>query len=231
MNETLAVEIWSDLICPWCWIGKRRFERALTDFPHRENVRIIHRAFRLMPGLAPHALEDVIGRRFARRADFEAMLAEVERTAAGEGLVYHLAGSQVGDTRDAHRLVLDAASQGRQAQLVERFYRAYFTERASLFDRDILLNLAVEAGLDRDRAALLLSGTDLIAEVEEDEHKARALGAGGVPFFLIGGRIALSGAQPAEEFLAALTRAWSALPAAASAGGSAACSPDGCSVP
>lgn len=234
MMRSLPVEIWSDLICPWCWIGKRRFERALAQFPHRDRVRLVHRAFRLTPGLAPEPIDAFMERRLGSAAAFEAMRTEVERAAAGEGLAYDPEGALVGDTLDAHRLVLSAAGQGRQPELVERFHRAYFSEHASLFERDTLLRLALEAGLDRSGAVSVLDGLSHTQEALVDQVRAQSLGAGGVPFFLVDGRVAVSGAQPPRDFLSALNQAWN-LAAPASAPDpdedASSCGPDVCAAP
>jgi len=208
MNRTMPVEIWADLICPWCWIGRHRFERALAAFAHRDRVRLVHRAFRLTPGLSPEPLDAFMQRRLGSSAQFSAMQAELERAAAAEGLTYDPAGAEVGDTLDAHRLALFAAPTGRQPQVVERFHRAYFSEHASLFDRETLIRLAVEAGLDRDGALSVLYGMTHTQDALVDQVRAQALGAGGAPFFLIDGRIAVSGAQSPGRFLSALTQAW-----------------------
>jgi predicted DsbA family dithiol-disulfide isomerase len=234
MNRTMAVEIWSDLICPWCWIGKRRFERALADFAHRDRVRLVHRAFRLTPGLSPEPLEGFMQRRLGSSAQFEAMLAEIERAAAAEGLRYDPAGAKMGDTLDAHRLVLFAAPQGLQPQTVERFQRAYFSEHASLFDRETLIGLAVEAGLERDGARSVLDGAAHTQEALVDQVRAQSLGAGGVPYFLVDGRIAASGAQPPRHFLSALTQAWdlaARAPEPEPEDDASACGPDVCVTP
>jgi predicted DsbA family dithiol-disulfide isomerase len=232
MNRTMPVEIWSDLICPWCWIGNRRFERALAKFAHRDQVRLVHRAFRLTPGLSPEPVEAFMQRRLGSSAQFEAMRAEIERAAAAEGLQYDPAGAQVGDTLDAHRLVLFAASQGLQPQTVERFRRAYFSEHASLFDRETLINLAVDAGLERDGVLAVVDGASHTQEALIDQVRAQSLGAGGVPFFLIDGRIAASGAQSPVRFLAALTQAWNlAAPAPEPEDDAPASGPDVCITP
>jgi predicted DsbA family dithiol-disulfide isomerase len=236
MNRTMPVEIWSDLICPWCWIGKRRFERALADFAHRDQVRLVHRAFRLTPGLSPEPLDAFMQRRLGSQAQFGAMRAEVERAAAAEGLRYDPAGAEMGDTLDVHRLVLFAASQGRQPETVERFHRAYFSEHASLFDRETLIGLAMDAGLERDDARSVLDGAAHTQEALVDQVRAQSLGAGGVPFFLVDGRIAASGAQTPRHFLSALTQAWDLAarvpePEPDPEDDASACGPDACATP
>ena len=232
MSRTMPVEIWSDLICPWCWIGQRRFERGLGAFARRDQVRVVHRAFRLMPGLSPQPLETVMQRRFGSHARFQTMLAEVGQAAAAEGLAYDLESAEVGDTLDAHRLVLFAAGQGLQREIVERFFRAYFSERASLFDRDTLLRLAADAGLERNGALKVLEGMAHTQEAQVDQVRAQSLGAGGVPFFLVDGRVALSGAQSPRQVLAALTQAWDLVaPAPDPEDDASTCGPDACATP
>lgn len=231
MSRTMPVEIWSDLICPWCWIGQRRFERALAEFTHRGHVRLVHRAFRLMPGASPQPLETAMQHRFGS-ARFEIMQAEVKQAAEAEGLAYDLGGAEVGDTLDAHRLVLSAAGPGLQRAVVERQFRAYFSERASLFDRDTLLRLATEAGLDPNGALRVLDGAAHTQETQVDQVRAQSLGAGGVPFFLVDGRVAVSGAQSPRQFLSALTQAWDlAAPEPDAEDDAAACGPDAFAAP
>ncbi|MFA5629973.1 MAG: DsbA family oxidoreductase [Porticoccaceae bacterium] len=207
MRKTITVEIWADLICPWCWIGKRRFERALADFAHRDQVEVIHRAFRLMPGQSPRPVDDLLGQRVgAARAT--AIREQTESEAATEGLTYRLAGTLAGDTLDGHRLVKLATAQGLQEAAIERFYRAYFSEQEPLFDRETLLRLGAEIGLDRAVCAAVLDSSDHVATIEDDQRRVRAHGSNGVPFFLIDGRLGVSGAQPADVFRAALEEAW-----------------------
>ncbi|MGE7964034.1 DsbA family oxidoreductase [Pseudomonas sp. NPDC089918] len=231
MTQALTVEIWSDLICPWCWIGKRRFERALAELPQRDYVEIVHRSFRLMPGASPRVAREVLLQRLSSAQQVTAMLDHVEGEAAKEGLTYHLVDTLTGDTLDAHRLVKHATTQGLQEQAVERFYRANFSERASLFDRTSLLRLAAEIGLEPDTCAAVLNGNTYTAEVDEDLRVARALGDNGVPFFRIAGRQTLSGAQPSSAFLTALQQAWDARPQeVASMATGEVCGSDGCII-
>ena len=209
MTTPLTIQLWSDLICPFCWIGERRLEQALASFPHRDRVQIVYRSFRLMPGVQPHPVEAMLAQRYGGgAAQVAQMHAQVVQMAAEVGLTYALSGTLTGDTLDGHRLSQFARTQGLQKPLVQRFYRGYFTEHESLFDRDTLLRLAVEAGLERNAAAAILASNDHAADVEADERAARSLRAGGVPFFVIGERVKVSGAHPAEQFLAALNAAF-----------------------
>jgi predicted DsbA family dithiol-disulfide isomerase len=206
----MRIDVWSDLVCPWCYIGKRRLEKALAEFPHRGHVAIVHRSFQLDPAvpkgqLLPH--RDVLMRKYGMTGEqVAASQARLERLAAAEGLEYHLAGSHTGNTLDAHRLVHLAREQGTQDAVIERLYRAHFTEGRSLFDDESLAALAGEAGLDGARD--VLAGDRFADEVAADHREANALGARGVPFFVIDGRYGLSGAQDSTVFAEALDRAW-----------------------
>jgi predicted DsbA family dithiol-disulfide isomerase len=138
----------------------------------------------------------------------DAMNARMEQTAAEEGLHYDLAGGVTGNTFDAHRLLHLGLDRGRQDEVIERLYRAYFTEKRSIFDHDSLTELAADAGFDRDEVRQMLAGNDYAAAVERDVDEARRLGATGVPFFVIDRRYGISGAQPPHVFSQALGRAW-----------------------
>ena len=208
----MRIDIWSDVVCPWCYVGKRRFEKALAGFEHRDEVQVVHRSFQLNSA-AP------AGRTSPRRASLMAkygwsdaqvdtMNARMEQTAAEEGLHYDLSDGVTGNTLDAHRILHLAHDRGRQDEVIERLYRAYFTEKRSLFDTDSLVALAAEAGLDRDEVRRVLAGTEYADAVARDIEEARRLGASGVPFFVIDQRYGISGAQPADVLSQALTRAW-----------------------
>ena len=204
----MRVDIWSDLVCPWCYIGKRRFETALATFSDSDTVQVVHRAFQLDPTMPKGQLfrhRDVLMRKYRMSdAQVTAAQARVEAIAAEEGLEYHLAESHTGNTLDAHRLVHHAASQGIQDGVVERLFRAHFTEGRSLFDAESLVSLVEEAGLEGARD--VLAGDTHAGAVQADHLQASSLGANGVPFFLFDGRISVSGAQSAEVFVQAMTR-------------------------
>ncbi|KAB2366764.1 DsbA family oxidoreductase [Actinomadura montaniterrae] len=208
----MRVEIWSDVICPWCYIGKRQFERALGSFEHRDQVEIAYRAFQLDPSYPAGRTEDVADMLSAKygmsREQAVQMNQQMEERAAGVGLEYHLEGGQVGNTADAHRLVHLAGEQGVQDGVVEALYKAHFTDRRSVFDRDSLVEVGAEAGLDAAAARDVLASGKFTAEVEADQQEAQRLGATGVPFFVLDRRYGVSGAQPAEAFAQALDRAW-----------------------
>lgn len=208
----MQVEIWSDVVCPWCYLGKRHFERALESFEHRDAVDVVYRSFELDP-TAPRdsttPTVDMLAERYGMTVgQAEDAQRQMEQRAAAAGLEFHLDGLRSGNTRDAHRLIHLAAAQDRQAELVERLHRAYFTEQRSVFDADALAGLAADAGIDPDRAAAVLAGHEYDDAVAEDEATARALGATGVPFFVIDRRFGVSGAQPADVLVQVLERAW-----------------------
>ena len=239
----MKVEIWSDVVCPWCYIGKRRFEAALARFPHREQVEVVWRSFELDPhaesvraaGEGPdHA--DLLAEKYAMsRARAEAAIGSVTQAAAGEGLDFHLDVSLRSNTFDAHRLIHLAAARGLQGAVKERLMRAYFSEGAPVGDRDTLVRLAAEAGLDAADVEKVLDTDEHAEAVRADEAEARALGITGVPFFVVDRSYGVSGAQPADQLLAVLERAWSeraplTLVGGAGSGTDEACGPDGCPV-
>jgi predicted DsbA family dithiol-disulfide isomerase len=204
----MRVDIWSDIVCPWCYIGKRRFETALAAVPDGASVQVVHRAFQLDPAMPKGQLfnhREVLMRKYGMSAAQVAAAQErLEAIAAEEGLEYHLADTRTGNTLDAHRLVRHAADQGIQDAVVERLFRAHFTEGRSLFDDDSLASLAEEAGL-KDAKEVLASDRYVDA-IPADHQQANALGASGVPFFVFGGRYSVSGAQGADVFVQALSR-------------------------
>jgi predicted DsbA family dithiol-disulfide isomerase len=213
----MQVEIWSDVVCPWCYLGKRRFEQALDNFAHRDDVEVVYRSFELDPA-APRGVTTPTVAMLASKYGLTGQQAEqaqrqMEQRAAEDGLTFRMSGLRSGSTRDAHRLLHLAKSRGLQQELTERLHRAYFTEQDSIFDHDALTRLAVEVGLDKAEAASVLAGDDYDIDVDADEAMARAFGANGVPFFVIDRRYAISGAQPAAAIGQALDRAWTSTPA------------------
>jgi predicted DsbA family dithiol-disulfide isomerase len=207
----MRIDIWSDVVCPWCYLGKRRFERALETFEDRASVEVVHRSFQLDPtrpkGQTQNRREMLMAKYHLTPAQVESMDARMEQTAAAEGLEYHLGDGVTGNTFDAHRLLHLAAERGRQDATLERFYRAYFTEGRSVFDDESLTALAVESGLDAAEVTGVLAGDDYAAAVVADSREAHALGANGVPFFVFDTRFGVSGAQSIEVFTQVLARA------------------------
>ena len=213
VGDVMQIEIWSDVVCPWCYIGKRRIEAALADFGHREEVEVVYRSFQLDP-TAPRVPEQTVVQMLAQRyagGDLDAareMVASTESVAAEEGLTFHHGDAPQVNTIDAHRLLHLARESGRQGVLKEALLAAYFAGAANLADPDVLRAVAADAGLDADRVEEVLAGSAFADAVARDVSEAAALGATGVPFFVIDRRFAVSGAQPTELFARALRQAW-----------------------
>jgi predicted DsbA family dithiol-disulfide isomerase len=209
----MQVEIWSDIVCPWCYLGKRHFEQALAEFEHRDDVQVIYRSFQLDPaapeGATTPTIELLADKYGMTPAQASQAQREMEERAAADGLTFRMEGLRRGNTRDAHRVIQLAKDRGLQEAVVERLHRAYFTEQDSVFDHKALTRLAVEAGLDRDEVASVLAGDAYSEQVDTDEAMARALGATGVPLFVIDRKYGISGAQPADTVAQVLERAWS----------------------
>jgi predicted DsbA family dithiol-disulfide isomerase len=208
----MQVEIWSDLVCPWCYLGKRRFERALESFGHRDEVTVVYRSFELdasaPPGVTTPTVERLAGKYGMTAGQADDAQRQMEQRAAQDGLEFRMDGLRSGNTRDAHRLLHLAKAHGVQAELAERLHRAYFTEQASIFDHSSLTGLAVEAGLDRDDVIRVLASQEYGDAVDTDEAMAAALGVNGVPLFVIDRRYGISGAQPPEVIAQVLDQAW-----------------------
>jgi predicted DsbA family dithiol-disulfide isomerase len=207
----MQVEIWSDVVCPWCYLGKRNFEQALRQFGHRDEVDVVYRSFELDPDAPAGASTPTVDMLAAKYGmtpqQARAAQEQMEQRAAQAGLTFRLTGLRSGNTRDAHRLLQLARERGVQADLVERLHRAYFTEQDSVFDKAALTRLGTDVGLDPAEVTAVLDSDRFSAEVLADERTAHALGATGVPFFVIDRRYGISGAQPAELIGQALSQA------------------------
>src|ERR1700728_1622779 len=174
----MQVEIWSDIVCPWCYLGKRRFERALDTFSHSGDVEVVYRSFELDPS-APRdttdPMVDVLASKYGMTAQqAQAEQRQMEERASQDGLTFRMDGLRRGNTRDAHRLVHLARASGRQQELMERLHRAYFTDQDSIFDHDALTRLAVDAGLDAAEGADVLNSDRYDDDVTADEMTAQA---------------------------------------------------------
>jgi predicted DsbA family dithiol-disulfide isomerase len=234
----MQVEIWSDVVCPWCYIGKRRFEAALARFAHADEVAVVWRSFEL-DSAAPRrplgTLDEMLARKYGvTAAQAATMNARVTTEAAGEGLAYRLDLAQPGNTFDAHRLLHLAADRGMQGALKERLMAGYFTEGLAVGDSDALVPIAVEAGLDEHEVRDVLAGDAYAEAVRDDERRAAGFGIRGVPFVVVDEHYGVSGAQPPDAFLKVLEQAWTASRPLTMVGGSAeagACEGDTCAVP
>jgi len=224
----MRIDIWSDVVCPWCYIGKRRLEAALATFEGEVDVH--WHSFELDPRAPrsnPIPLDQLLARKYGMTLEQARQTREqVTRTAAQDGLEFHLEAAHSGNTFDAHRLIHFARRTGHAGAMKERLLRAYFTEARAIGDHDVLLELAAEVGLDPDATRDALSSDAMAEEVRADEAWARQLGIHGVPFFVFDERFAVSGAQSAEVLLNVLRRTVeTAVPAAA------ACDDEVCEVP
>jgi predicted DsbA family dithiol-disulfide isomerase len=212
VTHWVKVEIWSDVVCPWCYIGKRRFESALCDFAHRDDVEVVWRSFELDPA-APPIREGSYARRIGLKYGVapdqaQAMIDRMTRTAADEGLDFRFDLLRPGKTFDAHRLLHLAADRGCQDQLKERLLAATFAEGEPIGDQAALLRLCVEVGLDEDEVRTVLEGDAYASAVRDDEAEASDIGISGVPFFVIDRTFAVSGAQAPDVIVQTLERAW-----------------------
>jgi predicted DsbA family dithiol-disulfide isomerase len=206
----MQVEIWSDVVCPWCYIGKRRFEAAIREYG--EPVTVVWRSFQLdphAPARSELSLVELLSRKYGMpQAQAQAMQERVTGLAAEVGLAYRLDQARPESTFDAHRLLQWARGEGRAGELKERLLAAYFTEGARVGDRETLARLAEEVGLDRAQAAAVLADPARGAEgVAHDQALARRLGISGVPFFVLAGRLGVSGAQEPAQLARALRQA------------------------
>jgi predicted DsbA family dithiol-disulfide isomerase len=208
----MQVEIWSDVVCPWCYLGKRHFEQALRLFPHREAVQVVYRSFELDPfaptGVTTPTVEILATKYGMTLEQAHEAQRQMEKRADAAGLTFRMDGLRSGNTRDAHRLLHLAKARDRQAELAERLHQAYFTDQASIFDHSSLADLAAGAGLDRGEVLGVLASDAYGEDVDADEQLARSFGVSGVPFFVIDRRYGISGAQPAETIAQALDQAW-----------------------
>lgn len=234
----MKVEIWSDVVCPWCYIGKRRFESALARFPHRDRVELVWRSFELDPAAGPSPQEPgsyaerLAGKYGGGLAQAQGMLDTMTTTAAAEGLDFRFDLARPGSTFDAHRLLHLALDRGVQDAVKERLDRATFTEGLRTSDREALVAVVTEVGLDGDEVREVLDSNRYADAVRRDEAQAQAYGIAGVPFFVVDGRYGVSGAQPSGLLLEVLQTAWRDHPAGLVTVGADApvCDDDRCAV-
>jgi predicted DsbA family dithiol-disulfide isomerase len=206
----MIIDVWSDVVCPWCFIGHRRLQRALSDFPHREQVVVRHRAFQLQPEISEVVpTKQYLARKYgAPETQIEQMQANVCAIADGEGLCYKLDETLSGNTMDAHRLLLMAANVGKQDELLEAMFHGYFELGRPLFTPVDLLSITDEVGIEHDLAREVLNSDQFRNQVEGDVRLAQELGANSVPFFVFDMKFGISGAQPLEAFKQTLEAAW-----------------------
>ncbi|MBW3669833.1 MAG: DsbA family oxidoreductase [Actinobacteria bacterium] len=226
----MKIDIWSDVVCPWCYMGKRNFELALARFEHGDQVEVTFRSFELDPN-APAEREGDYAERLARKyhvsvGQARAMTARIVDAGAQVDIDFRFDRSRAGNTFDAHRLLHLAADRGVQAAVKERLMRATFTDGEPVADRETLVRLAVEAGLDEDDVRTALDAGLYAEAVREDERAAGDFDITGVPFFVIDGAYGIAGAQPPDVLLRVLQRRWADVEASAAPG----CDGDTCAV-
>jgi len=234
----MRIEIWSDVVCPWCYIGKRRLEAALATFDQAGDVEILWRSFQLDPSAPTEPVETVaesLGRKYGGGPEAgRQMIDRVEAVAAEEGLLFRHHQSLRVNTVDAHRvlhLALETGGPQLQGRLKEALLSAYFVETRNVADHDTLLDIAAGVGLDEVRVKEVLVGTEFADAVEADIREAASLGATGVPFYVVDRKYGISGAQPAGVFAQVLEKAWSeSHPTLDLVGEADACGPDGCAI-
>ena len=234
----MRIDIWSDVVCPWCYIGKRRLETALSTFEHADDVEVVWHSFMLDPGAPAEPSEStsvMLARKYGQSPEgARQMQDQVEAVAAEEGLVFRLSETLHLNTLDAHRLIHLALHDGGpqlQGRVKEALLAAYFTQARNMADQAELRTVAVGAGLDPAAVDRVLASTEHADEVWADIEQAQAFGATGVPFFVVDNRFGVSGAQPAEAFTQVLERAWTeSHPVVEVLAGGDACGPDGCAI-
>ena len=206
----MIIDVWSDVVCPWCFIGKRRLEAALSTFAHKDEVTIRHRAFQLQPDIkSTIPTSALLSEKYnLNPSAVKEMQANVCAIADGEGLCYDLDETLSGNTFDAHRLLLWAATIGKQEELLEAMYSAYFEKSKALFSHTDLVSVALSVDIDADVVEDILLSSKFTDEVVADQNLAVQLGITGVPFFVMDMKFGISGAQPLEAFTKTLEEAY-----------------------
>ena len=207
----MRVDIWSDVVCPWCYVGKSRFEKALSSFAHRDEVEVVYRSFELDPNSPRGQGESnlaMLSKKFGKSpAEALALDDQVGSLARAEGLGYN-SERPIGNTFDIHRVLHLGLDRGVQPQLVSAVNEAYFAQARDVFDRDVLAEVAAGAGLDAAEVGKVFDSGDYADDVRQDELQAQQIGISGVPFFVFDMALGASGAQPTELFTSALNQAW-----------------------
>jgi len=223
--KRVHVEVWSDFVCPWCWIAKRRFEKAVHQSVGKVEVVVTHKAYRLAKGAAPSDLKQVLVRKFGNQASAEQMMAAIAHNAAMEGLTYNFDTMRFGDTTDAHALLKSIAMPEERQLMIERLHLAATTEGRDIFDRKVLVSLAEEIGLDG--GAIDFDFPPTATEIVRDELEASRV-ANGVPLFVFNDQFHISGAREVAVFKQALLEAAIEMPKSDAAESS--CSMDRCGI-
>lgn len=208
----MKIEIWSDYVCPFCYIGKRKLEQAMNQLAHKDKIEIYYKSYELDPH-AEETSDQSIHHLLAKKYDMSVeqmkqMNEKVMRKAAEVGLVYDFDIMKYTNTFDAHRLVKAAAKQGKEKEMVDRLFKAFFTEGKLISHHQTLIELATEVGMDPEKVETVLDSCKFTRHVRDDEEQATEIGVQGVPFFVFNEKYALSGAQPFEVFVEVLEKVW-----------------------
>lgn len=201
--KTVHIDIWSDFVCPWCWIAKARLDRAIQRMDGQVRVSIASHAYRLAKGVAPIDFAAALTMKFGSEQQARQMMAAVVTQGATEGLTYNFHSMRFGDTKDAHALVKSLGTEDERQMMIEALSLASITHGQDLFDRKILGRIAMQAGMSAGQVAAV--DFDRTSDIQQDERRASEI-ANGVPLFLFNGKSYISGAQPVETFVAALSQ-------------------------
>lgn len=231
----MRIDVWSDVVCPWCYIGKRHLEEALDGFEHSDEVEIVYHSFELDPTAPQVPVEttvEALAKKFGTSVEeARELMKRAEGPASEAGLEFRHEDTPHARTIDAHRLLHLAKTEGKQAELKEALLAAYFSRGESMGDHEVLKRVAVSVGIDEERAAQVLGGDEFAGDVQADIDQARAYGATGVPFYVVEGKYGVSGAQPTELFGQLLEKVYAETkPALTIVGDGDACGPDGCAI-
>lgn len=236
----MKIEVWSDIVCPFCYIGKRRLEEALENFSHKDQVKVEFKSYQLDPNTPAYSGEsyfESLAAKFGSMEQVKQMTANITKQAELVGLDFNLENAKQANTFDAHRITKFAKAQGKDLEVSEKLLQAHFSDAEDVGDVDVLANIAVSVGLSKEDALAVLQDKEAYAtEVQADIEEAQQLGITGVPYFIVNRKYAISGAQPAETFIQALEKVWeeeNTVPVFEdlSSTSDAACGDDGCAVP
>lgn len=211
-TDKMQVKIWSDVRCPFCYIGKRKFEAALDKFPQKDKVEVVWKSFQLDPTLKTNpgksTLDYFVKAKGVSKDQARQMFAGATQMARAEGIEFNLEESVTANSFKAHRLIQFAKSKGLGNEIEEALFKAHFEDAINIDDKNALINVAISIGLDAGEVENVLVSNAFANEVKQDELQARSIGVGGVPFFVFEDKYAVSGAQSSEVFLQHLQKSW-----------------------
>lgn len=208
----MKVNIWSDVRCPFCYIGKRKFEKALENFPHKDSIDVVWHSYQLDPNLETNpdssTLEYFTKTKGVSADQARQMLSHATSMAKEVGLDFYLEDSILANSFNAHRLIQFAKTKGLGNAIEEALFKAHFTDKQNIDDKKILAEIGASIGLDKEEVVEILASDAFEQEVKQDELAARKIGVQGVPFFVVNNKYGISGAQSSEVFLETLEKAW-----------------------